>query len=160
MLTLENAQRTNLKGTIDWFDIPIRAYSKSAGGPRAANENPRVVRHAADMLSARLRAKAAPCRNWSKQRYAYCSALSESGRRLSPCRHLAATAHWSTLPMRSPLPSDSLFHDAHTAMLMREHGIRQICTDTDFNSRSRKSSIPATFVASPREIGSSGLDLD
>jgi predicted nucleic acid-binding protein len=28
----------------------------------------------------------------------------------------------------------NLFHDAHTAILMREHGIKQICTrDTDFN---------------------------
>ncbi|HXV80429.1 MAG TPA: TA system VapC family ribonuclease toxin [Candidatus Binatia bacterium] len=28
----------------------------------------------------------------------------------------------------------NLFHDAHTAILMREHGIRQICTrDTDFH---------------------------
>ena len=28
----------------------------------------------------------------------------------------------------------NLFHDAHTAILMREHGIRQICTrHTDFN---------------------------
>jgi len=28
----------------------------------------------------------------------------------------------------------NLFHDAHTTILMREHGIRQICTrDTDFH---------------------------
>jgi len=28
----------------------------------------------------------------------------------------------------------NLLHDAHTAILMREHGIRQICTrDSDFN---------------------------
>lgn len=28
----------------------------------------------------------------------------------------------------------NLFHDAHTAVLLREHGIKQICTrDTDFN---------------------------
>jgi toxin-antitoxin system PIN domain toxin len=28
----------------------------------------------------------------------------------------------------------NIFHDAHTAILMREHGIRQICTrDTDFH---------------------------
>jgi toxin-antitoxin system PIN domain toxin len=36
----------------------------------------------------------------------------------------------------SELPhlAGNLFHDAHTAILMREHGIRQICTrDTDFN---------------------------
>ena len=30
--------------------------------------------------------------------------------------------------------SGNLLHDAHTAILMREHGIRQICTrDTDFH---------------------------
>jgi toxin-antitoxin system PIN domain toxin len=30
--------------------------------------------------------------------------------------------------------SGNLFHDAHTAVLMREHGIKQICTrDTDFH---------------------------
>ena len=40
----------------------------------------------------------------------------------------------------------NLFHDARTAILMREHGIRQICTrNTDFNSRSRKSSIRCDF---------------
>lgn len=36
----------------------------------------------------------------------------------------------------SELPdlAGNLVHDAHTAILMREHGIRQICTrDTDFN---------------------------
>ena len=33
-----------------------------------------------------------------------------------------------------PHLAGNLFHDAHTAILMREHGIRQICTrDTDFN---------------------------
>jgi uncharacterized protein len=35
----------------------------------------------------------------------------------------------------SELPhlAGNLFHDAHTAVLMREHGIKQICTrDTDF----------------------------
>ncbi|MEJ7668670.1 MAG: hypothetical protein WKH97_08045 [Casimicrobiaceae bacterium] len=30
--------------------------------------------------------------------------------------------------------SGNLVHDAHTAILMREHGVRQICTrDTDFH---------------------------
>lgn len=36
----------------------------------------------------------------------------------------------------SELPhlAGNLFHDAHTAILMREHGIKQICTrDTDFH---------------------------
>lgn len=33
-----------------------------------------------------------------------------------------------------PHLSGNLLHDAHTAILMREHGIRQICTrDTDFH---------------------------
>lgn len=33
-----------------------------------------------------------------------------------------------------PHISGSLLHDAHTVILMREHGIRQICTrDTDFH---------------------------
>jgi uncharacterized protein len=33
-----------------------------------------------------------------------------------------------------PHLASNLFHDAHTAILMREHGVHQICTrDTDFN---------------------------
>ena len=33
-----------------------------------------------------------------------------------------------------PLLAGNLIHDAHTAVLMREHGIRRICTrDTDFH---------------------------
>ena len=33
-----------------------------------------------------------------------------------------------------PHLAGNLMHDAHTAILMREHGIRQICTrDTDFH---------------------------
>ncbi len=33
-----------------------------------------------------------------------------------------------------PHVSGNLFHDAHTAILMREHGIRRVCTrDTDFH---------------------------
>ena len=33
-----------------------------------------------------------------------------------------------------PQLTGNLFHDAHTAILMREYGIRQICTrDTDFH---------------------------
>jgi uncharacterized protein len=33
-----------------------------------------------------------------------------------------------------PHLAGNLVHDAHTAILMREHGIRQICArDTDFN---------------------------
>jgi toxin-antitoxin system PIN domain toxin len=33
-----------------------------------------------------------------------------------------------------PEIAGNVFHDAHTAILMREHGIRQICTqDTDFH---------------------------
>jgi predicted nucleic acid-binding protein len=33
-----------------------------------------------------------------------------------------------------PHLAGNLFHDAHTAILMREHGIGRICSrDTDFN---------------------------
>jgi uncharacterized protein len=33
-----------------------------------------------------------------------------------------------------PHLAGNLLHDTHTAVLMREHGIRRICTrDTDFN---------------------------
>jgi uncharacterized protein len=33
-----------------------------------------------------------------------------------------------------PYLAGNLLHEAHTAILMREHGIRRICTrDTDFN---------------------------
>jgi uncharacterized protein len=33
-----------------------------------------------------------------------------------------------------PHMAGNLFHDAHTAILMREHGIRRVCTrDTDFH---------------------------
>jgi uncharacterized protein len=33
-----------------------------------------------------------------------------------------------------PHPAGNIFHDVHTVVLMREHGIRQICTrDTDFH---------------------------
>jgi uncharacterized protein len=33
-----------------------------------------------------------------------------------------------------PHLAGNLLHDAHTAVLLREHGIRRICTrDTDFN---------------------------
>jgi predicted nucleic acid-binding protein len=33
-----------------------------------------------------------------------------------------------------PYLAGNLMHDVHTAILMREHGIRRICTrDTDFN---------------------------
>ena len=33
-----------------------------------------------------------------------------------------------------PHLAGNIFHDAHTAILMREHGVRQVCTrDTDFH---------------------------
>jgi predicted nucleic acid-binding protein len=36
--------------------------------------------------------------------------------------------------LESPHLAGNLMHDAQTAILMREHGIRRICTrDTDFN---------------------------
>lgn len=38
------------------------------------------------------------------------------------------------LAMRGPLLAGNLMHDAHTAILMREHGVRRIVTrDTDFH---------------------------
>ena len=46
-------------------------------------------------------------------------------------RHaLVATAVFAELPFLA----GNILHDAHTAILMREHGIRRICTrDTDFH---------------------------
>jgi hypothetical protein len=47
-----------------------------------------------------------------------------TGMPMSPQR-----SFWSYRPV-----AGNLLHDAHTAILMREHGIRQICTrDTDFH---------------------------
>lgn len=51
---------------------------------------------------------------------------------------LAATQRHATVAEQviAELPhlAGNLLHDAHTAILMREHGIRQICTsDTDFH---------------------------
>lgn len=44
-------------------------------------------------------------------------------------RHVAAE-----ILSEMPHLAGNLFHDAHTAILMREHGIKQICTrDTDFS---------------------------
>jgi hypothetical protein len=54
------------------------------------------------MLSARPRAKAAPCRNWLKQRYATAPLPMKAGEDRRPCRHSAAAAHWSTLPIAKP----------------------------------------------------------
>ena len=35
---------------------------------------------------------------------------------------------------RSPFLAGNILHDAHTAVLMREHGVRRICTlDADFH---------------------------
>jgi toxin-antitoxin system PIN domain toxin len=46
-------------------------------------------------------------------------------------RHAAIA---SELIAEMPHISGNLFHDAHTAILMREHGIRRICTrDADFH---------------------------
>ncbi len=46
-------------------------------------------------------------------------------------RHAAVA---SDLIADMPQISGNLFHDTHTAILMREHGIRRICTrDTDFH---------------------------
>lgn len=46
-------------------------------------------------------------------------------------RHAAVAEH---VIAELPYLAGNLVHDAHTAILMREHGIRQICTrDTDFH---------------------------
>jgi uncharacterized protein len=46
-------------------------------------------------------------------------------------RHSAVAAQVLT---ELPHLTGNLFHDAHTAILMREHGIRRVCTrDTDFH---------------------------
>ncbi len=46
-----------------------------------------------------------------------------------------------------PYLSGNLLHDAHTAILMREHGIRRICTrDTDFHR------FPFLEVVDPLEL--------
>ena len=51
---------------------------------------------------------------------------------LVPTHHHADVA--SKVILELPRIAGNLFQDAHTAVLMREHGIRQICTrDTDFN---------------------------
>ena len=48
-----------------------------------------------------------------------------------------------------PHLAGNLFHDAHTAVLMREHGISRICTrDTDFNR------FPFLEVIDPVRMGS------
>jgi uncharacterized protein len=50
---------------------------------------------------------------------------------LTPTERHAAIAEQVIAEM--PYVTGNLFHDAHTAILMREHGIRQICTrDPDF----------------------------
>ncbi len=46
-------------------------------------------------------------------------------------RHAEITEH---VIRAVPHLAGNIFHDAHTAILMREHGIRRICTrDTDFH---------------------------
>lgn len=46
-------------------------------------------------------------------------------------RHAAVAAQ---VLAEVPLIGGNLLHDAHTAILMREHGIRRVCTrDTDFH---------------------------
>lgn len=46
-------------------------------------------------------------------------------------RHAAVAAQ---VIAEYPQLAGNMFHDAHTAILMREHGIRRICTrDTDFH---------------------------
>lgn len=51
---------------------------------------------------------------------------------LTPTRQHAAVAEDVLAEM--PQLAGNLMHDAHTAILMREHGIRRICTrDNDFH---------------------------
>lgn len=51
---------------------------------------------------------------------------------LAPTQRHADVAEEVILEL--PHLAGNLLHDAHTAILMREHGIRRICTrDTDFN---------------------------
>lgn len=51
---------------------------------------------------------------------------------LGPTRRHAEVA--TDLVARSPFLAGNILHDAHTAILMREHGVRRICTrDADFH---------------------------
>ena len=51
---------------------------------------------------------------------------------LAPTQRHADVA--AQVVMELPHLAGNLFHDAHTAILMREHGIRRVCTrDTDFH---------------------------
>jgi predicted nucleic acid-binding protein len=74
-------------------------------------------------------------RPWSaKQAWAFVSALLDSPGLgvLSPTpRHAAVGAQ---VILEHPQLAGNLFHDVHTVVLMREHGIRRICTrDMDFH---------------------------
>ena len=94
-----------------------------------------------------------PCRDWLERQRAHHASMSSCD------GHGTASAAWEfvTVLLASPglailvpthrhadvagevileLPhlAGNLLHDAHTAILMREHGVRQICTrDTDFH---------------------------
>jgi toxin-antitoxin system PIN domain toxin len=54
----------------------------------------------------------------------------------------------AALIAESPHLTGNIFHDAHTVVLMREHGIKQICTlDMDFHR------FPMVEVIDPMRIG-------
>ncbi len=72
---------------------------------------------------------------WSaKQAMAFVKALLDSpglGMLVQSERHAAVAEQ---VIAEYPWVSGNLLHDAHTAILMREHGIRQVCTrDADFH---------------------------
>jgi toxin-antitoxin system PIN domain toxin len=74
-------------------------------------------------------------RPWSApQAWTFVSALLSApgfGVLLPTQRHADVAAH---VIREHPHLAGNLIHDAHTAVLMREHGIRRICTrDTDFH---------------------------
>src|SRR5215475_233797 len=74
-------------------------------------------------------------RPWSlKQAWNFVSALLESpglGMLVPTQRHSEVAAH---VFAEIPHLAGNLLHDSHTAILMREHGIRRICTrDADFH---------------------------
>lgn len=74
-------------------------------------------------------------RPWSAaEAWAFISALLGSpglGMLVATERHAAVAEQ---VVAELPFLAGNLVHDAHTAILMREHGVRQICTrDTDFH---------------------------
>ena len=55
-----------------------------------------------------------------------------------------------------PWLAGNLLHDAHTAILMREHGIRRICTrDTDFHRFAFLEVVDSSFELRPKVLAGS-----